>query len=405
MANFFERLRSEIAEILERRKFGLDRQGVHRDPEGYRTVLVNPILSAGKSPEKSIEENLLYIGNNTGNLLFVEGMKEQISYDKEMWYRGETVEDVRKPAAIIPSANFIIHGGDGPVQDIMGFLEANDCPVTMAGLGAQSTDELNTPEKLVEVLTPLKRECFRIMSERAVTLGVRGQFTADCLELMGIHNYRIIGCPSFYKHLGGVYPPLAAPSLDRTQMTVTPKDANETRILEMGMRLNSVWMMQMMTEMPRCAFENQTISPVWVDRRFPELRVSLEEYSGYLKNNAKMFFRLDEWNRYYAEEGITFSYGSRFHGNMASIRNGIPALWIVHDSRTTELAETLHVPHITIEQFAGLREPEELLEYCVYDDMYAHYESLCQNYVRFLEENHISHRFRVRPETEKQEHS
>lgn len=36
------------------------------------------------------------------------------------------------------------------------------------------------------------------MSERTNTIGVRGAFTAECLDLMGIHNYRIIGCPSMF---------------------------------------------------------------------------------------------------------------------------------------------------------------------------------------------------------------
>ena len=396
MANIF----SFFTDIIERRKFGLDRYGVHRDADGYQTVLINPVISAGKYPEKNITDKVADTGNNTGNLLFAEGIKEQLSYEKEIWLRGSGTRDVAKPAAIMPSANFIIHGGDGFIENCKEFLIENDCPVTLAGLGAQSTSELNTPKKLVEVLTPLKKEYFKMVAERAVSLGIRGEFTAECLELMGIHNYRIIGCPSFYKHLGGKYPKLPAPSLERTQMTVTPGDVNETRILEQGIKLNSVWLMQMMTEMPKSAFENETISPVWVDRRFPQLQVSLETFGQYMKDRAKMFFKLEEWNHYYEEEGITFSYGSRFHGNMASIRNGVPALWIVHDSRTTELADTLHVPHITIEQFARMKDPEEMLEHCVYDDMYANYQSLCRNYVEFLEENHISHRFRVRPEKE-----
>lgn len=394
MANIFSKLTS----AFEQKKYGLDKEGVHRDSEGYQTVLINPVISAGKDMTKNIADKIADTGNNTGNLLFAEGIKEQISFEEEIWLVGKGVEDVKKPVAIMPSANFIIHGSDNFIQNCKEFLLHNDCPVTLAGLGAQSTKELNTPKKLVEVLTPLKKEYFKMVAERAVTLGIRGEFTAECLEEMGIHNYRIIGCPSFYKHLSGKYPELPKPSLEKTQMTVTPGDANETRILEMGMQLHSIWLMQMMTEMPKSAFENETISPVWVDRRFPELKPSLEEYSQYMKSNARMFFRLEDWNRYYKEEGITFSYGSRFHGNMASIRNGVPALWIVHDSRTTELAETLHVPHITIEQFTEIKNPEELLDYCVYDDLYANYQSLCRNYVEFLEENHISHRFRVRPE-------
>lgn len=376
--------------------YGLDRAGVHRDKEGYHTVLVNPVLSAGKDLWKSVVEKIADTGNNTGNLMFAEGIKEQISYEKEIWIRGEGVEGVEKPAAIMPSANFIIHGGDDFILGCTEFLEKNDCPVTLAGLGAQSTKELNTPAKLVEVLTPVKKKYFKMIAERAVSLGIRGEYTAECLELMGIHNYRIIGCPSFYKHLEGRYPELPMPTLAKTQMTVTTGTPSESRILEMGMKLDSIWLMQMLTEMPKSAFEDETISPVWVERRFPELQVSLEEYTKYLKNNTRMFFRLEDWNRYYKDEGITFSYGSRFHGNMASIRNGVPALWIVHDSRTTELAETLHVPYITIDKFAAIKNPEELLAYCDYRDMYANYNALCKNYVQFLEENHISHRFRMK---------
>ena len=221
-------------------------------------------------------------------------------------------------------------------------------------------------------------------------------FTAECLELLGVHNYRIIGCPSFYKYLNGRFPKLPRPGLERTQITVTTGTPLESRILEMGIRLNSVWLMQMMTEMPKSAFEGETISPVWVERRFPGLKVGLDEYSRYLRSRSRMFFTIDSWNRYYGEENITFSFGSRFHGNMASIRNGVPALWITHDSRTTELAKALHVPYITIQRFADIRNPEEMLELCDYSEMYAHYRELCINYIAFLEENHISHRFRIR---------
>lgn len=375
---------------------GLGKAKEHRDPDGYTTVLLNPVISAGKDMTKNITGKIADTGNNTGNLMFAEGIKEQIIYDKEIWMVGDNLEDVEKPTVIMPSANFIIHGGDGFIEVCKQFLENTDCPVTLAGLGAQSTKELNTPAKLVEALTPLKKEYFKMVAERAVTLGIRGEFSAECLELMGIHNYRIIGCPSFYKHLNGVYPELPKPSLDKTQITVTTGTPAESRILEMGMRLNSIWLMQMMTEMPKSAFENETISPVWVERRFPGLNVSLEEYSKYLKTRSRIFFTLEEWNNYYQEEGITFSFGSRFHGNMASIRNGVPALWIVHDSRTVELARTLHVPHITTEQFEKIKNPEELLEYCNYEHMYANYKQLCFNYVDFLEENHISHRFAIK---------
>lgn len=369
---------------------------IHHDPEGYTTVLVNPIISAGKNMRQLIAGKIADTGSNTGNIMFAEGVKEQIVYAKEIWLAGEGVEGVDKPAVIMPSANFIIHGDDGFINHCKNFLDNNDGPVTLAGLGAQSTNELNTPAKLMEVVSPAKKNYFKMVAERAVTLGIRGEFTAECLEILGIHNYRIIGCPSFYKYLNGKFPKLPTPTLDKTQITVTTGSVAESRILEMGMKLNSFWLMQMMTEMPKSAFENETVSPVWVERRFPELNVSLEEYTKYLRSRTCIFFNMKDWNQFYKDEGITFSFGSRFHGNMASIRNGVPALWIVHDSRTKELANTLHVPHITVEQFMEIKEPEELLAFCDYEDMYSHYKQLSQNYVQFLEENHISHRFHIK---------
>ncbi len=375
---------------------GLDSTGIHRDSENYHTVLVNPIISAGKDMTKDIAGKIADVGSNTGNLMFAEGIKEQIAYEKEIWIAGDSLEGVDKPTVIMPSANFMIHGSDNFIEGCQRFLDSTDCPVTLAGLGAQSTKELDTPRKLVDILTPAKKKYFKALSERAVTIGIRGGFTAECLELLGVHNYRIIGCPSFYKYLNGRFPKLPRPGLERTQITVTTGTPLESRILEMGIRLNSVWLMQMMTEMPKSAFEGETISPVWVERRFPGLKVGLDEYSRYLRSRSRMFFTIDSWNRYYGEENITFSFGSRFHGNMASIRNGVPALWITHDSRTTELAKALHVPYITIQRFADIRNPEEMLELCDYSEMYAHYRELCINYIAFLEENHISHRFRIR---------
>lgn len=375
--------------------YGLDWNGIHKDKEGYNTVLVNPILSAGKDKSKNITAQIADTGNNTGNLMFAEGIKEQLHYDKEIWIIGQDIKEVNKPAVIMPSANFIIHGSDDFISKCKDFLDTTDCPVTLAGLGAQSTQELNTPSKLVNALTPTKIKYFKMVSERAVSIGIRGEFTAECLELMGIHNFRIIGCPSFYKYLNGIYPQLPEPVLDKTQITLTTGSPMESRILEMGMKLNSLWLIQMMTEMPKSAFENETVSPVWVERRFPQLQVSIDEYTKYLKHNTRIFFRIDEWDQYYKQEKITFSFGSRFHGNMAAIRNGVPALWIVHDSRTKELVKTLHLPSIDIKEFAELKYPQDMLPYCDYRDMYDNYHKLCLNYVEFLEENHISHKFRI----------
>lgn len=368
----------------------------YRADEDFNTVVINPIFSAGKNMESNVEEKVRYTGNNTGNLLFVESIKEQLGYVKETWLRPGEISSVENASAVMPASNFIINGGDTFIEQCMEMLEGTTCPVTMAGLGAQSSKELNTPKKLVQALTPTKIKFFKMLSERAVSLGIRGEFTAQCLEEMGIHNYRIIGCPSAYKYLDGEYKILKAPTSERVMFTTTTGNEHERKIVEMGMSARATWIMQMMTEMPEVALEGKMPNEKWMQIRFPGLTATPEEFKIFMQEHAKMFFRINDWYDYYKEQDFTFSYGSRFHGNMSALRSGIPALWIVHDSRTTELVNTLKLPNIDFETFDKIKSIEELINYCDYSEFYKNYKQLTKEYVNFLEENNLKHKFSIK---------
>lgn len=357
------------------------------------TVLINPIFSAGKNLDSNIEEKVRYTGNNTGNLLFVESMKEQLNYVKETWLRPSELNNLGNISAVMPSSNFIIHGGDAFIEQCAELLNNTTCPITLAGLGAQSTKELNTPKKLVNVLTKTKINYFKSIAERATTLGVRGEFTAQCLEEMGIHNYRIIGCPSAFKYLDGIYKTLDKANSKKVMFTVTTGSEHERKLLEMGIKSNGKWIMQMMTEFPETAYEGKELNEKWMQIRFPGIQMSKEELKKYMEENAKMFFRINDWYDYYKSEEFTFAFGSRFHGNMSALRSGIPALWIVHDSRTTELVNTLKLPNIDFAKFEKAKNVEDLIEMCNYDEFYKNYRRLAEEYVKFLDENNLNHKF------------
>lgn len=133
----------------------------------------------------------------------------------------------------------------------MSFLKEIDNPITFCGLGAQSTKDLNIPQKLVDSLIPIQIKFFKTLSERAISLGVRGEFTADCLNLMGIKNVRIIGCPSFYKYFNGVYPVIPQPQNSNVQMTFTSGAIKNCKILEFGMKNKYIWLIQENREYPK----------------------------------------------------------------------------------------------------------------------------------------------------------
>lgn len=364
----------------------------------YETVVINPIKSATDAADISFEKKMEFIGNNTGNMLFVSAVKEQVNYKSEIWFNGfdlNRLEQQGNVSAIIPASNFIIAGSDNLVDSMRAMYEKTTCPITMVGLGAQAYAPYNTPRKLVERLSENKISFFKMAAERAVSLGIRGEFTAECLEIMGIKNYRIIGCPTCYKYFDGIYKELKKPTANKPIFTITGKNKGESGIFEFGMKNNATLLMQMITEFPQLLYGVDDIDDELFNKNFPEINVSKEDFIKFIKSNGKIFFDMDKWNSYMQEQDFTFSFGSRFHGNMSALRNGIPALWVTHDSRTSELVQTLKLPHITLSEFNEINNMKKLVEYCDYTEFYKSYKGLSAEYVKFLDENNLNHKFTV----------
>lgn len=157
-------------------------------------------------------------------------------------------------------------------------------------------------------------------------------------------------------------------------------------ILEYGMAQDAHIVLQTMADMPYILWENRAVEQRHINQRFPGLGRAPEDVRKYIKSRGKMFFAYEEWSTFLNEQDLTFSFGSRFHGNMASFINGIPTLWVTHDWRTKELVEVTHVPALSISDLKG-RSFEELAECCLYDqNFWEHYAYMTKNYIRMLEE-------------------
>lgn len=360
------------------------------------TIILNPMPINVQGD--MLEQKFRRVGGNSGNLIFYEAVKEEINYS-DIINVTATREDVSKDSRIIvPSSNFLCHV-DNPIffERFVKFFDEIDNPITFCGLGAQSTKELNTPKKLVNSLLPIQIEFFKKLSERSVAIGVRGEFTADCLEQMGITNVRIIGCPSFYRYLDGQYPEIKKPTKDYVQVTYTPGTVERSKILKLGLKNKCAWVVQEMGEFPKtitiCSREN--ISPIWLARKVPMLFFDGTKVLNYSKDYSKIFWDVNEWNKFYAENEISFAFGTRFHGNMAALRNGVPALWVTHDSRTKELAEFLKLPNISIKDFSKINSIEEMFDYCDYSNLRSNYKKMCENYISYLDENELNHKYKI----------
>jgi len=84
-----------------------------------------------------------------------------------------------------------------------------------------------------------------------------------------------------------------------------------------------------------------------------------------------------------------FVLGTRFHGAMAAIQSGVPALIITHDSRTQELCEFLNIPFIKDEDFSEEMTVSQLYEMADYSKFNKEYSQKYANILSFLEKKTV----------------
>lgn len=312
-------------------------------------VIFNPIMRYGI--EKELKD-LQYVGRNSGNLVFSEAFKENVEYDIETKLTDDWTRDLlgkNNIYAIMPASNFISDFSTW-IADLVPILEKTDVHFTLAGLGAQASFE-ETPKDVVSKLSSGQLRFFKLVSERSNTIGVRGEFSAECLEEMGIKNVDIIGCPSFFQYKDE-YPVLQDCSSKKILYTA---DCRHRKIYDLV-------------------------------KNYDAHRISQNLKDG---DENIIFYDFQEWNQYISENKFTFAFGSRFHGNMMALRNKVPTLWIVHDWRTLELVQYLGLPYLNYndEKFQNVKNVEELFEYCDYSNVYKCYSTKYQHFQKFIKQN------------------
>lgn len=336
------------------------------------------------------ENMITFCGGNTGNVCFVDAMRDQVApVDSLYWQELKDYEE-KDGVFVLPAANWInIYGHE--LQEIMELVSTN-MQVCVAGIGVQLTSELDTPKKLVSHLSEELIKSLRKLSEQSVTIGVRGELTAETLRLLGIFNYRIIGCPSFYEPYRKYKQIFFEEKLDLDRYAFNIARYRGDKIINLSYKRNASWIMQSVYELPGTLY-GRKIEERHILKNYPEIEMRSYELTRFIRENAHIFYTRDAWSEYLVHN-ISFVYGTRFHGNMMAFSNGIPALWIIHDERMSEMVETMHLPYIKYEELSQIDDIEELREICKYDESFKKiYADMGIEYIKFLEENGITHTF------------
>ncbi|RVD53421.1 polysaccharide pyruvyl transferase family protein [Mesorhizobium sp. M8A.F.Ca.ET.161.01.1.1] len=367
-----------------------------------RVLFLGAPIAPHPDPQIAFEDKFEVVGYNTGNLLIGQSLFEELRFEEfgqGLAYSPHEVNE-RFDIIAIAAANFIYKDFD--LSYLSDFIEPTKLPCVVAGLGAQAPAIGN---KVTDIPEGSKR-FLRVISERSKTVGVRGHFTAEVMNDFGIKNVTEIGCPSLFRKLRRdlkIKRPRTGAKLKiavngSRNVFVHSGDPEAARRVEADLLKVSIdnhypyvlqneeleMRMLLSRDKPEIDFEN-------AQAVLNEMNMDVEplRYTKHIKKNAKVFFDLAQWDKFISK--VDYSIGTRFHGNLIALTNGVPATIISHDSRTTEMAELMSIPHVPVGKVRRL-DVHHLAQVGDYDGFQRNYTVLYDRFAQFLLENGISHR-------------
>lgn len=334
-------------------------------------MIVNGILLESYHDYSSVEKAFSSVGNNTGNNVFREALIKNLHLIQMSYDEYNSISHIFKKLPIIVTDLIWINENsnfDYLAKRLNEHPDVRFVPISVGLQAKKYGDEFKLNKSTLDVLNAIQ--------ERAI-IGVRGFYSADILNKNGIKNIEVIGCPSIYYN--------DSYSGEKIQKC--------DRIDNVSVNFRTIYGNLSKQEkhfLTYCANRNYS----FVEQTKYELSIentgdigSYNYISKWINRQKNIFFDVKEWKRYF--ESYQFSIGLRFHGNVVALWNGIPALFITIDSRTSELTEFFNLPSISIDEFDDQKQIEYYYEICDYTDFKREYINKYNKYLNFLKKNEI----------------
>lgn len=322
-----------------------------------RVFLLGATPSFDQTSVLSSAQKLLKTGGNSGNQLIAYGLLKTISYDSVSWDYSLGPEHVTESydIIVIAAANFLHKGFD--FSGMASFIERTNLPCVMVGVGAQSKDYNINIE-----LHPGTTRLMHLVSERSHSIGVRGQYTAECLNAIGIKNLQLTGCPSYYMPGRDGFCVRAIDRKDIRRIAFNSSrdviahsfNASQMRdsveyFMRIGVTLGADFVAQSELDEISLADHSKSFSDANALSNFLgfyKQAASDNALRDFARTHLRVFWDVARWIE--SMQSYDFVFGHRFHGCMAALQAGTPSCIVCHDTRTSEMCEFLGMPHVSL---------------------------------------------------------
>lgn len=342
-------------------------------------------------------------GINTGDVLVYDAMLKELDYgairnlqfvscgEQNLWPAEGSYD-----ATVVRGSNYLTETVD--LANTVPLLKALKGPIVGIGIGAQA-------EKYRKLnLTKGTIEAWKIIADKCETIGVRGFYSAEIFNDIGIKNVRVIGCPSFYR---GLAPELKIRPLNpaNARIGLTLNKYLSAEYASNAIKTNRLQreLVRQIAQRPSSRFYSQgereeTLAIFSTGQEKQDnVRSILSKFKlvgnadaeEMLNHRMSAFFDVDQWAAD-AAANVDVMVGLRLHGNVIALHQGIPAVFFTYDTRIRELASLFSIPAVEIEEFMPVK-LETMLERADFSKFETAYRLNYAEYHRFLQENKLKH--------------
>lgn len=360
------------------------------------------LLRAGVSPLISHDQTEVImrnrIGSNIGNLLFPASVCRALLCEDTVIdtvntlrkYSGEHIKRINETydCLVLPFANAFRYSFLKELNAITDLVSQLKIPCIVVGVGIQA--KKRKAEEQVELDEAVTRFMKAVLAKSAI-VGLRGEITAEYLETLGFQaerDFTVIGCPSMYMW-GKILPEMKVKeltpdsSVSMNSKIQLPQKFHDFMYRSRADLPNFHYVAQVIEEMRQMYMG--TDYPTGFVKKIPKHFPVDFTHPIYQSGKGISFTNFPSWLEYL--RGKDFSFGSRIHGNIASILAGTPCFIVVSDERIKELVSYHHIPHLLMKDLKTDTRIFDLYEKADFSAIQKHHEKKFLHYLDFLQRN------------------
>jgi hypothetical protein len=290
-------------------------------------------------------------GLNTGNLAFFYAVQRHIANPTDYlpWTFDPELVNEHFSALIFPAANMINSFQDhGALAERFSKIKI---PTGVVGIGAQNYLGAD-PASLK--LAPGTIRFIEVLRDHDALIGCRGVGTQQILNNFGLEA-QVIGCPSNFINPAADLGARVASKRMSTELGIFGHCDFQERLSSINQKLVR-WVEEyggvLSFQDPKDGFLLSMRSiEVFSDQNLLSkaariLGVDIDLIPDLIKRRFVAFVDLPSWLIF--TRSLSLSIGTRMHGNMIAFQGEVPTVLIPHDSRVSELAETIMMPSVSL---------------------------------------------------------